>query len=343
MSFVNVMPDVVTTASEELAGIRSTLSAAIASAAGPTTGVVAAAEDEISGAIATVFGEFGQQYQAIGAQAQAFHEQFVTVLRGGAAAYLGAEVAAGRTLQQALNGGLGGALVTSAVTGPYQNLIADTVTNMAGIEGTFVTTTAPALLKALGTQISNPLEFVEAIATGNPQSVLGISARIAQGYTTLIQQLTVPVSISVTSVNPPNMAVALGVGLPELLAFDALGAPVNAYTAATASGMAIVNALQAGNPLAAATAAFSAPADIANAFLNGSETLSLALPIPGLSVTANVPFSGLLVPLHPFTATGTIPANPLIQTVTVTGPPVGGFVPALLEYVPQLLASALAT
>jgi hypothetical protein len=33
--------------------------------------------------------------------------------------------------------------------------------------------------------------------------------------------------------------------------------------------------------------------------------------------------------------------NPLLQAVAISGPPVGGLVPALLEYTPQLLASAL--
>jgi hypothetical protein len=53
-----------------------------------------------------------------------------------------------------------------------------------------------------------------------------------------------------------------------------------------------------------------------------------------------VPFGGLLVPLQPFTTTATLVGNPLLQTVTITGPAVGGLVPALLECAPQLHASA---
>ena len=60
----------------------------------------------------------------------------------------------------------------------------------------------------------------------------------------------------------------------------------------------------------------------------------MPLPVPGL--TANVPFDGLLVPLQSFTTTATLAGTP----VTITGPPIGGLVPALLEYTPQLLASA---
>jgi hypothetical protein len=46
--------------------------------------VVAAAEDEVSAAIAAVFSAHGQGFQALGAQAAAFHEQFVRTLNAGA-------------------------------------------------------------------------------------------------------------------------------------------------------------------------------------------------------------------------------------------------------------------
>ena len=78
MSFVIAAPEIVQAAAENLAGIRSTLSEASAAAAGPTTGVVAAAGDEVSAGIAALFGSFGEQYQSLSAQAQAFHGQFVT-------------------------------------------------------------------------------------------------------------------------------------------------------------------------------------------------------------------------------------------------------------------------
>jgi hypothetical protein len=43
----------------------------------PTTGVVAAAEDEVSAAIALLFSNHAQEFQALSAQAGAFHTQFV--------------------------------------------------------------------------------------------------------------------------------------------------------------------------------------------------------------------------------------------------------------------------
>ena len=70
-------PEFVTAASTDLANIGSTLSAANAAAATQTTGVLAAAEDEVSAAISSLFCGYAQEFQAQGAQAAAFHAQFV--------------------------------------------------------------------------------------------------------------------------------------------------------------------------------------------------------------------------------------------------------------------------
>src|SRR6516165_2370565 len=93
MSFVIAAPEHVQTAAQSLASIRSTLAEANASAAAPTTGVVVAAQDEVSAGVAALFNGFGQEYQALNAQAQAFHAQFVNLMNAGAAAYLNTDVA----------------------------------------------------------------------------------------------------------------------------------------------------------------------------------------------------------------------------------------------------------
>jgi hypothetical protein len=56
--------------------IGSAIGAANAAAAVPTTGFLAAAADEVSVQIAAVFGAHAQGYQALGAQAAAFHDAF---------------------------------------------------------------------------------------------------------------------------------------------------------------------------------------------------------------------------------------------------------------------------
>jgi hypothetical protein len=90
--FVIAAPEVVQAAAQGLAGIRSTLGEASAAAAGPTTAVVAAAEDEVSAGVAALFGAFGQEYQVVNAQAQALQATGSTVF--GAALQTGNGVAA---------------------------------------------------------------------------------------------------------------------------------------------------------------------------------------------------------------------------------------------------------
>jgi hypothetical protein len=92
MSYVIAAPEFATVAASDLATIGSTIREAHA-AAGATTQIVAAAEDEVSAAIAAVFSAHGQGFQALGAQAAAFHDQFVQALTAGAGSYASAEAA----------------------------------------------------------------------------------------------------------------------------------------------------------------------------------------------------------------------------------------------------------
>ncbi|WP_239656584.1 PE family protein [Mycobacterium riyadhense] len=105
-------PDTVTSAAGDLAGIRSTLAEATVAAARPTTSVTAAAADEVSLALSRVFGSYGQQFQALSAQAGAFHDEFVSLLRGGAAAYLNTEIANAPNTAAATDLLLGGLIPT---------------------------------------------------------------------------------------------------------------------------------------------------------------------------------------------------------------------------------------
>ncbi len=113
MSYLITVPDVVQGAARDLAGIRASLTEA-AVTAGPTTGIAASAADEVSIAIASLFGKAGLQFQALNAQAQAFHAEFESLLNAGAAAYVSAEAAnAGQVLGNAVTGS--GAAAAAAV------------------------------------------------------------------------------------------------------------------------------------------------------------------------------------------------------------------------------------
>ncbi|MDC9012881.1 PE family protein, partial [Mycobacterium marinum] len=98
MSLVIAVPELVEAAATELAGIGSALGQATAGAAAPTVNILAAAEDEVSAAIAAVFSGHAQAYQAASAQAQVFQRQFAQALAAGATSYAGAESAAAAAL-----------------------------------------------------------------------------------------------------------------------------------------------------------------------------------------------------------------------------------------------------
>src|SRR5450631_3470568 len=93
MSFVIAQPDLVATAATNLANIGSAITEANAAAAGQTTAVLAAGADEVSAAVAALFGAHAQSYQALSAEAVAFHQQFVQLMNSGASAYASTEAA----------------------------------------------------------------------------------------------------------------------------------------------------------------------------------------------------------------------------------------------------------
>ncbi|WP_204080938.1 PE family protein [Mycobacterium riyadhense] len=93
MSYVITAPEMLAAASDDLRGVGFALTAQNAAAAGPTTGVIPAAADEVSALTAAQFAAHAQMYQAFSAQAVAIHELFVTTLRAGADSYAGTEAA----------------------------------------------------------------------------------------------------------------------------------------------------------------------------------------------------------------------------------------------------------
>jgi hypothetical protein len=121
MSYVITAPEMVTAAAGNLAGIGSTIGQATAAAAAPTTSVAAAAADDVSLALSQMFGTYGQEFQALSAQAAAFHNQFVSLMNGGASAYLGAEIA---NVQQGLATAPTSAAVTDPLTGALSGVTA---------------------------------------------------------------------------------------------------------------------------------------------------------------------------------------------------------------------------
>ena len=99
MSYTSAVPESMSAAATDLSSIGSAISAANTAAAASTTELRAAGADEVSAAIAALFGSHAQSYQALSARASEFHQQFVRTLHAGASAYAGAEAANATPLQ----------------------------------------------------------------------------------------------------------------------------------------------------------------------------------------------------------------------------------------------------
>jgi PE family protein len=93
MSFVNIVPEMLSAAAGNLQSVGSTMQAYNAAALAPTTGLIPAAADEVSALTAMQFAAHGQMYQAVSAQAAAIHQMFVMVLALSASSYATTEAA----------------------------------------------------------------------------------------------------------------------------------------------------------------------------------------------------------------------------------------------------------
>jgi hypothetical protein len=109
MSFLLISPEAVESAARSAATIGAAVNTAQSAAAVSTTSVTAAADDEVSAAIAALFSRHAQQFQALGARAVGFHEQFVAALQTAGGTYAAAEavnVNPLSSLEHAASGGI---------------------------------------------------------------------------------------------------------------------------------------------------------------------------------------------------------------------------------------------
>ena len=125
MSYLIAAPEFLDSAATDLASIAGTVNAANASAAARTTGILAAAKDEVSAAIAALLSSHGQAYQTASAEAAAFHQQFTRMLTASAGAYAAAEAASTSRL----------GLLLGAISVPFAGPGANSAANVALIMG----------------------------------------------------------------------------------------------------------------------------------------------------------------------------------------------------------------
>ncbi len=100
MSDLISTPETLAATAADVQSIESVINAARTGAAARTTGLLAAAEDEVSTAIANLFATYGRQYQAALSQAGIFHTEFARALAAAASTYAQAEATGAALLGQ---------------------------------------------------------------------------------------------------------------------------------------------------------------------------------------------------------------------------------------------------
>jgi hypothetical protein len=219
---------------------------------------------------------------------------------------------------------------------PYIDLFTNTFTNLQAIGSEFVDTTLPLLQGLLQQIIANPSLIAEL-----PQAVF--SALSTPLTLTTSDLTTLPISLPIT--------IDIILGVPLVLGLAEAG-PL-----ATTAGAfeAFFAALSSGDPTTVLTALIDGPANIANAFLNGSVGLDV------LGQPLNL-LNGILVPDQPFSLTvGTdlitqlltalgadsgllgplatlLNGLPTSDLATITVGPLGGLIDALVNFIPQEIA-----
>jgi hypothetical protein len=207
-------------------------------------------------------------------------------------------------------------------------------------------------LNVMQDPVSGLLNITPGGALGDLLPVLGIPGQMAQNFTNLLPAGSVPAMVAQNATNLFTTATDLSqtldlntgelhIGLPLVVALDALGPPVATLQAVGSSASAFVGAVQTGDGLGALAAVIDAPGVIANGFLNGQA----ALPLPsliggpgGTETITTIPLGGILTP--PQFASLSIPAaGP--GSLTLSGTTFGGILPGLLVFLPEQLARAI--
>ncbi|ORA85564.1 PE-PPE domain-containing protein [Mycobacterium malmoense] len=135
MTYVLTQPPIIASAAADVTAIGSAINAANETAAGATTGVVAAAGDEVSAMTATLFNAYAQEYQALVKQTAVFHDGFAAALAGAGSAYTEAEIAA--------SGALGG------LAAPAEALLAPSTAGAAGVAAANAATAEPVAISLI--------------------------------------------------------------------------------------------------------------------------------------------------------------------------------------------------
>lgn len=228
MTDLTTEPELMAASASGIGEIGSSIRSANAAAAAPTSALLAPAADQVSSAVTQLFGLYGQQYQAIAAQAAEFHGAFARSVAAAGTAYAAAEDAA----QAMLGGGAAPAATIALVMGgsgnplPDQTFV-DGVLNWATRSGyswnTAQAVFTPENLYPLTGTRSLPLNV--SVSEGVQMLDAAITQQIGAGNNVLVQGYSQ--SSIIASLEMRNLAAAGNPYTTGQLAFNLLGDPMN--------------------------------------------------------------------------------------------------------------------
>ena len=238
MSSVITTPQILATAAADLADIGETVADAHAAAVAATTGLLPAAQDEVSEVIAALFGGYAKEYHALSAQAAGFQQQFVQNLASSAESYVAAESANVATLlHSASESLLGRSLIasgtgTSSVAGTAVSQLANVATTLV-MGGTGMQIPTTSFLNAVNNLFLQPnLPGTNPLGLNTPEEFypignvkqLTLSASVAQGVQILDNALQ-PYISSGTPVGVFGYSQSAVIASLEMRALQAAGVP----------------------------------------------------------------------------------------------------------------------
>ncbi|OBI83735.1 PE-PPE domain-containing protein [Mycobacterium sp. 1245805.9] len=234
MTSLITQPQILTTAAADASAIGSAIEEAKAAAAGPTTSLAAAAQDEVSAITAQFFGSFGQEYQALLQQASAFHGQFVAALGAAGNAYAQAEAQIAGTL--GLTGAASGVpftALTQAADPTVKAILVMTGTGTANPPQSYVDNVSSRYLTAFTSALTLPVTTAEGLYPFSGVKDLTLDISLARGVTALdniITQQITPFAVggggptnSVSILGYSQSAIISSLEMPKLLAEGYVG------------------------------------------------------------------------------------------------------------------------
>ena len=221
MSFVVASPEYVTAAAHDLATIGLNLGTANESALAMASGVAPPGSDEVSLIVAALFDSHAQAYQALSAQAELFHQQFVQLMSSGAGVYAATEAANAAPLNAIEQASLGAASAASASAAlPFGSAVPvpaaavsagfSPAAVLAGAPTAWATVSAPATAAA---QAVTPSLFGMVPAGVAAGAQFGAPAATTVGTAGAVEQVVAPVEAQAAGV-APSSALPLSLGTP---------------------------------------------------------------------------------------------------------------------------------